>query len=64
MGGMIRALPLALLPLLLLSLAGCATSTTTPSERTRADTTQVRCLAAPHEYPSRPLFFLFCAQSP
>ncbi|MGH7391116.1 MAG: hypothetical protein ACREM3_16915 [Candidatus Rokuibacteriota bacterium] len=60
---MIRALPLALLPLLLLPLAGCATSTA-PPERVRSGTPQVRCLVGPEEYPTRPMFFLFCTESP
>ncbi len=64
MGAMIRSLPLALLPPLLLSLAACATSTPSTSAPRGAEAPRVRCLSDPNEQGTRPLFFLFCVQSP
>ena len=55
----------ACLPLLLAVavLAGCAT-TNPPSPAAPRESPRVRCLADPTETAMRPLFFLFCMQSP
>lgn len=55
----------ALLALALLTiLAGCATSPP-PQQYPRAGTSpRTRCMANPNEGELRPLFFLFCVESP
>lgn len=40
---------------------GCAAN---PPPRTAPESPRVRCLAEPTETGTRPLFFLFCLQSP
>ena len=46
-------------------LAGCASFSPPLQQYPRAGTSpRVRCLADPHEGQTRPLFFLFCAESP
>ncbi len=47
---------------LLATLGGCATSA--PSTARQPDPPQIRCLSERDSGPSRPLFFLFCIQSP
>ena len=57
----------ALLVLALLALlAGCASSSPpTPQQHPRAGSSpRVRCLTNPNETELRPLFFLFCVESP
>jgi hypothetical protein len=56
----------ALLVLALLAvLVGCASSSPPPQQNPRAGTSpRVRCLSDPHETQTRPLFFLFCVESP
>jgi hypothetical protein len=58
---MSRALLIAVL--LLTFMAGCASSP--PQQHGRATSSpRVRCLANPNETNLRPMFFLFCAESP
>ncbi|HEU5322561.1 MAG TPA: hypothetical protein VFX28_17275, partial [Methylomirabilota bacterium] len=59
---MIRPARLALL-LLAVALAGCA-GASRPARTGTEPAPRVRCLADPHETDTRPLFFLFCIQSP
>jgi hypothetical protein len=55
---------LALL-LLLVVLAGCASSSPPPQQYPRSSTSpRARCVSDPHETQTRPLFFLFCIESP
>ncbi len=57
----------ALLALALLAiLAGCAASTPPPQQHPRAGTSpRARCMSNPNETGDlRPLFFLFCVESP
>jgi len=56
----------ALLVLALLAvLAGCASWSPPPQQHPRAGSSpRVRCLTNPNEGATRPLFFLFCAESP
>ncbi len=50
---------------LLAVLVGCASSSPPPQQNPRAGTSpRVRCLSDPHETQTRPLFFLFCVESP
>ena len=50
---------------LLAVLAGCAVSSPSPQNYPRAGTSpRARCLSDPHETQTRPLFFLFCVESP
>jgi hypothetical protein len=44
------------------ALAGCATGASTPPRDSRAP--RARCLSDPNEGGTRPLFFLFCIESP
>jgi hypothetical protein len=44
------------------ALAGCITPASPPPRDSRAP--RARCLADPHEGGTRPLFFLFCVESP
>jgi len=54
----------ALLALTLLAvLAGCASPPSQKYPRT-GSAPRVRCVSDPHEGDTRPLFFLFCAESP
>jgi hypothetical protein len=53
----------ALLLLVLVSLAGCAVPASSPPPR-GSQPPRARCLADPHETGARPLFFLFCIESP
>jgi len=56
----------ALLALVLLAvlLAGCA-STPPPQQFPRSGTSpRARCMSNPNERDTRPLFFLFCVESP
>lgn len=55
-----RALPVLLLATVVA--AGCATAN--PARPPVQDSPRVRCLADPTETSTRPLFFLFCMQSP
>jgi hypothetical protein len=59
----IRAL---LIVALLTLLLGCSSSSSPPPQQhPRAGTTpRVRCVSDPTESQTRPLFFLFCVQSP
>jgi hypothetical protein len=52
----------ALLLLVLVMLAGCAAPTSPPPRGSQAP--RARCLADPNETGARPLFFLFCIESP
>jgi len=56
----------ALFVLALLALTGCASwSPPPPQQHPRAGASpRVRCLSNPNEGDTRPLFFLFCAESP
>jgi hypothetical protein len=56
----------ALLVLALLAvLAGCAASKPPPQQYPRSGTSpRARCVANPNEGELRPLFFLFCVESP
>jgi hypothetical protein len=56
----------ALLVLALLALlGGCASWSPPPQQHPRAGSSpRVRCLTNPNETELRPLFFLFCAESP
>jgi len=56
----------ALLLLALLAvLAGCASSSAPPQQYPRAATSpRARCLSDPNDASLRPLFFLFCVESP
>ncbi|PYQ00308.1 MAG: hypothetical protein DMF83_28400 [Acidobacteria bacterium] len=56
----------ALLVLALLVLTvGCASSSPPPQQHPRAGSSpRVRCLTNPNETELRPLFFLFCVESP
>jgi hypothetical protein len=55
----------ALLVLALLALTGCASWSPPPQQHPRAGSSpRVRCLSNPNEGDTRPLFFLFCAESP
>jgi hypothetical protein len=49
--------------LLALMLAGCSTPIS-PSPARGSQSPRARCLADPNETGSRPLFFLFCVESP
>ena len=52
-----------LLAILLVSaITGCATTYQVPPRQSRPPTT--RCLANPGETDARPLFFLFCVETP
>jgi hypothetical protein len=54
----------ALLALTLIAvLAGCASPPSQKYPRT-GSSPRVRCLSDPHETDTRPLFFLFCTESP
>jgi len=58
-----RMIPRALVLVLAAILAaGCAT--TNPPRPPVPESPRVRCLADPTETSTRPLFFLFCMQSP
>lgn len=48
--------------LVLVALAGCAAPSSPPPRGSQAP--RVRCLADPNEGHTRPLFFLFCVESP
>jgi len=61
---MIIALPTVLLAVLLLALAGCATSSPPPARGSSAEAPRARCLSDPSETGTRPLIFLLCVQSP
>jgi hypothetical protein len=52
----------ALVVLVLLAVAGCAAGAASPPRGSQAPRT--RCLSDPHETGTRPLFFLFCVESP
>ncbi|HEU5193930.1 MAG TPA: hypothetical protein VFW70_04245 [Methylomirabilota bacterium] len=52
-----------LVVVLLAAIAGCATSSSSPPPR-QSSTPRTRCLANPNETDLRPLFFLFCVESP
>jgi len=56
----------ALIVLALLAvLAGCATSTPPQQKYPRASTSpRARCMGSPDESSLRPLFYLFCVESP
>jgi hypothetical protein len=54
---------LAILALLAV-LAGCASSVPQQQYPRSGSTPRVRCLSDPNESQTRPLFFLFCAESP
>jgi hypothetical protein len=55
----------ALLLLTLLAvLAGCASSPPSQPNPRAGSSPRVRCLSDPHETDTRPLFFLFCMESP
>jgi hypothetical protein len=54
----------ACLPLLLAVLLGGCTTMNPPSPAPPPESPRVRCLADPTETAMRPLFFLFCMQSP
>jgi hypothetical protein len=54
---------LAILTLLAV-LAGCASSPPPQPYPRASSSPRVRCLSDPHETQTRPLFFLFCAESP
>jgi len=60
---MIRRLHLALVLVLLTLLAGCTFSTPSSSSRS-GSSPRVRCLNNPNEGDTRPMIFLFCAESP
>jgi hypothetical protein len=50
---------------LLALLLGCSSSSAPQQAHPRAGTTpRVRCVSDPNESQTRPLFFLFCVQSP
>ena len=50
---------------LLAALAGCAASTPPPQQYPRSSTSpRARCMANPDESNLRPLFYLFCVESP
>jgi hypothetical protein len=50
---------------LLALLLGCSSSSPPQQKHPRAGTSpRVRCVADPHETQTRPLFFLFCVESP
>jgi hypothetical protein len=51
-----------LILLAVLCLAGCATGPSSPPRGSQSP--RARCLADPHETGTRPLFFLFCIESP
>ena len=51
-----------LLGILVAAVAGCATSYQPPPRQSQAP--RARCLADPNETGTRPLFFLFCVESP
>jgi hypothetical protein len=46
-----------------LAVAGCASTTSSPSASTSSPP-RVRCLADPREGSTRPLVYLFCIESP
>jgi len=52
----------ALLALVLVALAGCAAPSAPPPRASQPP--RARCLADPNETGTRPLFFLFCIESP
>ncbi|HET7343646.1 MAG TPA: hypothetical protein VFL90_19440 [Methylomirabilota bacterium] len=59
---MTRVRRLLLLLVLAAVVAGCASSTTPPPRQ--STTPRARCLTDPNETSMRPLFFLFCVESP
>ena len=61
MARVIRARRLLLL-LVLAAVAGCASYSPPPPRQSQ--TPRARCLADPNETGTRPLFFLFCVESP
>jgi hypothetical protein len=52
-----------LIVLTLLALAGCAAGSASPPSR-GSQAPRTRCLSDPNETGARPLFFLFCIESP
>jgi hypothetical protein len=54
--------PIAIL-LVLVAVAGCATAASSPPPR-GSQSPRARCLSNPNETGARPLFFLFCVESP
>jgi hypothetical protein len=58
---LMRVRPLLAL-LLVAAVTGCSTTYSPPPRQSRPATT--RCLAHPGEADARPLFFLFCVESP
>lgn len=57
-----RGTRLTLLLALVASIAGCTAVTSPPPRGTQAP--RARCLSNPNEGGARPLFFLFCVESP
>lgn len=51
-----------LLALALVAIAGCATAPEPPARQSQSPRT--RCLSDPAETGTRPLFFLFCIETP
>jgi hypothetical protein len=56
--------PLALALVTALLAAACAAPGTPPPRSSTNPTPRVRCLSDPHDTTQRPLFFLFCVESP
>ena len=61
---MSRRLHLTLVLVLLTILAGCAYSTPSSSSSRSSQSPRVRCLNNPNEGDTRPMIFLFCAETP
>jgi ABC-type glycerol-3-phosphate transport system substrate-binding protein len=59
----IRLRPLLVL-VLLAALAGCSMPAQSTSSSSRQQAPRVRCLNNPNEGDTRPMLFLFCAETP